>query len=165
MTRAYVGLGANLGNPMDQLRRAANALEAIDSTSVVGRSRLWRTPAWGPQPQPDYLNAVVGLETMLAASALLDSLRAVERAQGRDRSGPRFGPRTLDLDILLFGDACIDEPGLQVPHPRMAERAFVLLPLAELAPGAVVPGTGGATVAALLARADPSGCVPVASFS
>jgi len=154
---AYVGLGANLGRPEAQLRSACDALDALAHTRLKSRSRLWRTPPLGPQAQPDYCNAAACLETTLTPRALLTALLDIERAHGRVRDGERHGPRTLDLDLLLYDDACIDEADLQVPHPRMGERAFVLLPLAEIAPQARVPGAN-ASVGELLARVDASAC-------
>ncbi len=140
---AFVGLGANLGDAADTLREALRQLDALADTRLLRVSRLYRTPAWGVQAQPDFINAVAMLETTLSARELLDALLAVERAHGRDRSREtRWGPRTLDLDLLMHGDVHIDEPGLRVPHPHLHERAFVLLPMAEIAPDAVVPGFG-----------------------
>ena len=142
--RAYVGLGGNLGDAGATLRAALDALAALPGTTLVAASRLYRTPAWGVAGQPDFTNAVAALETTLAPRALLDALFAIERRHGRDRAREqgRWGPRTLDLDLLLHGDAVVDAPGLQLPHPRLHERGFVLLPLAEIAPAAIVPGRG-----------------------
>jgi 2-amino-4-hydroxy-6-hydroxymethyldihydropteridine diphosphokinase len=144
LTRAYVGLGSNLGDREHAIRRAA---ERIGATRL---SELRETEPWGYGDQPDFLNAVAEVETELGASELLGFLLEVERGLGRTRgSGPRYGPRTIDLDLLLFGEETIDEPGLTVPHPRLHERRFVLEPLAELDPALVVPGRGA--VAELLA--------------
>ena len=159
VVRASVGLGANCGDPGTQILRACAALAGLPHTRLLARSRLWRTPPWGPVPQADYLNAAVALDTNLAPRALLDALLAIEREAGRDRAHEqRWGPRRLDLDLLLYGEQQIEEPGLGVPHPRLAERAFVLLPLADIDPTLVVPGAG--TVGELLARVDCAGCVP-----
>jgi 2-amino-4-hydroxy-6-hydroxymethyldihydropteridine diphosphokinase len=134
--RAYVALGANLGDREVAIRRAAELIGAKRLSSIL------ETEPWGFADQPRFLNAVAELETELAPSALLDRLLAVEQELGRTREGPRYGPRTIDLDLLLYGDEQLDEPGLTVPHPRLHERRFVLEPLAELAPEAVVPGRG-----------------------
>lgn len=144
--RAYVGLGGNVGVAEDTLRAAIRALDALPSTRLVRASRLYRTPAWGRVEQPDFVNAVAAIDTALAPRALLDSLLGIERAHGRERDAEarRWGPRTLDLDLLLYGDASIDESGLHVPHPHLHERAFVLVPLCEIAPEAVIPGHGTA---------------------
>jgi 2-amino-4-hydroxy-6-hydroxymethyldihydropteridine diphosphokinase len=150
MTLAAVGLGANLGDAAATLRDAIASLAHLSDATLLRASRLYRTPAWGRTDQPDFINAVVLVETSLHARALLDALLAIERRFGRVRlEGERWGPRTLDLDLLLFGDALIDEAGLQVPHPHLHERAFVLLPLAEIAPAWQVPCRG--PVAALAA--------------
>lgn len=158
MTRAFVGLGANLGDPVAQVRLAVSALSRLPDTHVLSCSSLWRTPAWGPVKQPDYVNAVVALDTTLTPVALLAALLAIERDNGRVRGAERYGPRTLDLDLLLHGEACIDEPGVQLPHPRMTQRAFVLLPLAEIAPDLVLP-CGLGPVRDLCESADASDCV------
>lgn len=142
MTFAAVGLGANLGDAAATVRRAIDAL-AVLSGSPVQASRLYRTPAWGRTDQPDFINAAAVIDTVLAPRDLLDQLLAIERDFGRVRvDGQRWGPRILDLDLLLHGDALIDEPGLRVPHPHLHERAFALLPLAEIAPAARIPGVG-----------------------
>lgn len=143
MARAFVGLGANLGDPVVQVTRALAALAALDDTRIVRTSSLYRTSPVGHADQPDYINAVTLLATGLAPRALLDSLQGIERAAGRERSF-RNAPRVLDLDLLLYGDQVIAAPGLVVPHPRMHERAFVLVPLLEIAPDTVVPGHGPA---------------------
>jgi len=143
MARAFVGLGANLGDPVVQVTRALAALAELDDTRVVRTSSLYQTAPMGHADQPDYINAVVLLDTGLAPRALLDCLQGIERAAGRERSF-RNAPRVLDLDLLLYGDRVIAAPGLVVPHPRMHERAFVLAPLLEIAPEAVVPGHGRA---------------------
>ncbi len=143
MTRAYVGLGANLGEPRRQVEAALGELDAIPRTRLLKASSLYRSVPMGYAQQPEYVNAVAELETGLAASALLAALQAIESRHGRSRSFAN-APRTLDLDILLFGDAMLSEPGLTIPHPRMHERAFVLNPLLELAPDAEVPGRGAA---------------------
>ena len=150
MTLAAVGLGANLGDAAATLRDAVAALARLPASTLLRTSRLYRTPAWGRTDQPDFINAVALVETDLAARDLLDALFSIERSFGRVRiDGERWGPRTLDLDLLLFGDALIDEPGLRVPHPHLHERAFVLLPLAEIAPELRIPGLD--SVAALAA--------------
>lgn len=143
-TTAYVGLGGNLGDAAASLRAAFDALDALPHTRLLRASRLYRTPAWGRRDQPDFVNAAAALETALSPRELLDALLAIERDFGRDRGDDdaRWGPRTLDLDLLLYGDAIIDQPGLRVPHPHLHERAFVLVPLLEIAPGAVIPGRG-----------------------
>jgi 2-amino-4-hydroxy-6-hydroxymethyldihydropteridine diphosphokinase len=141
--RAYVAVGTNLGDRWAHLAAAGSALRATPGVEVVGASRVWDTPPMGP-PQPRYLNAVLALETALPARDLLAALRGIEAAAGRTRAGPRWGPRTLDLDLLLYGDETIAAPDLVVPHPGLASRRFVLAPLAELAPELVVPGLGRA---------------------
>jgi 2-amino-4-hydroxy-6-hydroxymethyldihydropteridine diphosphokinase len=142
MARAYVGLGANLGDREGALRAAVAALEATEEISVVAVSAFRETEPVGFLDQPRFLNGAAAVETTLTPRELLHALLAVERSLGRTREGPRFGPRTIDLDLLLYGDESVDEPGLTVPHPRLRERAFALEPLAELDPGLVVPGHG-----------------------
>ena len=149
MTRAYVGLGANIGDRERTLREAVDALGAEEGIEVAAVSTLRETDPVGVGEQPRFLNGVAALETSLGARELLDRLLAVEQRFGRVRVPGELRPRTLDLDLLLYGDETIDEPGLAVPHPRMHERRFVLEPLAELAPGLVVSGRG--TVESLLA--------------
>jgi 2-amino-4-hydroxy-6-hydroxymethyldihydropteridine diphosphokinase len=142
VTRAYVGLGANLGDRERTLRAAVDALAAEAGIEVVSVSTLRETEPLGVGEQPRFLNGAVELETTLTARELLERLLAVEQRFGRVRIPGEHGPRTLDLDLLLYGDEAIDEPGLTVPHPRLHERSFVLEPLAELAPDLVVPGRG-----------------------
>lgn len=139
----FVGLGANLGDAQAAVRAGIEALSTLPSTRLLRASGLYRTPAWGLTEQPDFINAVAMLETSLAPDVLLGQLLALERQAGRDRARSlRWGPRTLDLDLLLYGDVVIDEPGLHVPHPRLHERAFALVPLLEIAPDVVIPGVG-----------------------
>jgi 2-amino-4-hydroxy-6-hydroxymethyldihydropteridine diphosphokinase len=140
---AYVGLGSNLGDREALIRRAAELIGARRLSSLL------ETEPWGYADQPMFLNAVAEVDTPLEPRALLDLLLDVERRLGRERVGPRWGPRTIDLDLLLYGDRLIAEPGLVVPHPGLATRRFVLEPLAELAPTLKIPGNG--TVQALLA--------------
>jgi len=151
MPSAYIGLGANLGQPEQQLRAAVDCLGEIDATRVIRCSKLYRTPPWGQLHQPPFVNAVAELSTALAPVALLDALLHIERRFGRDRV-ERWGPRVLDLDLLLYDDAIIEREGLRVPHPHMHERAFVLVPLAEIASACVIPGQG--QVQTLLQRLD-----------
>ena len=155
MTRAYVGLGANLGDRERTLREAVDALGAGEGIEVVAVSTLRETEPVGVGPQPRFLNGAAALDTTLESRELLDRLLDVEQRFGRVRVPGEHGPRTLDLDLLLYGDARIDEPGLTVPHPRLRERRFVLEPLAELAPGLVIPGLG--RVESLLAQAGSAG--------
>jgi 2-amino-4-hydroxy-6-hydroxymethyldihydropteridine diphosphokinase len=136
VTVAYVGLGANLGDREARIRRAAELIDARRLSTVI------ETEPWGFADQPLFLNAVAEVETELDARELLDLLLDVERRLGRVRDGRRFGPREIDLDLLLYGAATIDEPGLTVPHPFLLERAFVLEPLAELVPKLEIPGNG-----------------------
>jgi 2-amino-4-hydroxy-6-hydroxymethyldihydropteridine diphosphokinase len=140
--RAYIGLGSNLGAREDYLNRAIDLLRDDPAIEVVALSSLRETDPVGIVDQPRFLNGVAELETALGARELLGRLLAVEQELGRSRDGPRFGPRTIDLDLLVYGDEVIDEPGLTVPHPRLDERLFVLEPLHELAPDLVVPGRG-----------------------
>jgi 2-amino-4-hydroxy-6-hydroxymethyldihydropteridine diphosphokinase len=142
-TKAFIGLGANLGDPEAQVRRALAALAELPGTRLLAASSLYRSAPVGVIAQPDFINAVAAAETTLAARALLEALLAAERRFGRRRDFPG-APRTLDLDLLLYGDRVITEPGLVVPHPRMHERAFVLAPLAEIAPDIAIPGKGRA---------------------
>ncbi len=153
---AYVALGSNLGDSRQYLSDAVDAMDRLPRTRVTGRSRLYRTPPWGVVDQPPFLNAVVRLDTGLPPVELLDALLGIERAAGRRREGERWGPRTLDLDLLHVEGVRSDDPRLILPHPRIAERAFVLLPLNDLAPDLEVPGQG--RVAGLLAALDRSGC-------
>ena len=150
MTRSFVGLGANLEDPRVQIERALELLAAEEGVDVVAVSTLRETDPVGYEDQPRFLNGAAELRTSLRARELLERLLAVERRLGRLRGdGPRFGPRTIDLDLLLYGDELIDEPGLKIPHPRLHERRFALEPLAELDPALDVPGRG--PVQALLA--------------
>jgi 2-amino-4-hydroxy-6-hydroxymethyldihydropteridine diphosphokinase len=138
---AYIGLGSNLDDPERRIARAIQSLDALAGTRVAARSSLYRSAPLGPPGQPDYLNAAVMLRTSLGARDLLGRLKAIEREQGRE-PGPRWGPRVIDLDLLVFDDAVIDVPGLTVPHPGIALRNFVLLPLREIAPDLQIPGLG-----------------------
>ena len=142
MTRAFIGLGANLGDRERTLRAAVDALATEAGIEVVAVSKLRETQPVGVGEQPRFLNGAAELETRLGARELLDRLLVVEKRFGRVRTPGEHGPRTLDLDLLLYGDEVIDEPGLTVPHPRLHERRFVLEPLVELAPGLAVPGRG-----------------------
>lgn len=149
MTTAYVGLGSNLGDREATIRRAAELIGAQRLSPIV------ETEPWGYEAQPRFLNAVAEIETRLAPRALLGDLLDVERRLERERVGPRWGPRTIDLDLLLYGDERISEPGLEVPHPRLHERLFVLEPLATLAPERKIPGNG--TVREALAGVQSAG--------
>ncbi|MBC7804376.1 MAG: 2-amino-4-hydroxy-6-hydroxymethyldihydropteridine diphosphokinase [Candidatus Parcubacteria bacterium] len=148
MTLAFVGLGANLGDPQRTVSEAILELGRLPGSALSARSSLYRSAPVGYTGQPDFINAVVAIETVLAAEPLLDRLQQIENHHDRQRSF-RGAPRTLDLDLLLYGDARLDTPRLTVPHPRLHERAFVLRPLAEIAPQAEIPGHG--RVGALLA--------------
>lgn len=139
MERVYIGLGSNLATPLEQLRSALTALTALPQTQLVAQSSFYASDPLGPADQPRYVNAVAALDTELSPLALLDALQTIELEQGRTRKAERWGPRTLDLDILLFGERQLDEPRLTVPHYHMHARAFVLYPLAEIAPGLQLP--------------------------
>ena len=149
---AYVALGSNLDDPRAQVERALAALDGLPDTRCVLRSSLYRTRPFGPVEQPDFVNAVAGVLTLLDPAALLGRLKALEAQLGRERPVVRWGPRRIDLDLLVHGNARISQPDLAVPHPGIAERAFVLVPLAEIAPDLVVPGAG--RVRDLLGRVD-----------
>ena len=136
MTLAYIGLGSNLGDRESLIRRAAELIGAIRLSEVR------ETEPWGYERQPRFLNAVAEIETDLSSRRLLDHLLDVEARLGRERIGPKWGPRMIDLDLLLYGDETVDEPGLVVPHPRLLEREFVLEPLADLVPWLKIPGNG-----------------------
>ena len=140
MDSAYVGLGANLGDPAAQLRAALGAIAQIPDTQVLATSRFYRSAPMGPPDQPDYCNAVCHLQTRRTPRELLDALIAIERTAGRTRGSERWGPRRLDLDLLHVEGVAMDEPGLHLPHPGIAHRNFVLVPLAELAPSLAIPG-------------------------
>ncbi len=155
--RAFVALGSNLRDPRAQVLSAMDALALLPDTRVSARSRLYRSAPWGNTAQPEFVNAVAELDTMLEPRELLDALLAIERAAGRERNAARWGPRILDLDLLLHDGRLLDEPGLTLPHPHLHERAFVLLPLNEIAPGLNVPGRG--RVHQLLERVDIDGCL------
>lgn len=156
---AFVGLGSNLQQPRRQVSAALDELAGLPDTHLTAASGLYRSPPLtGPgvaADQPPYINAVAQLETRLAVEVLLDALQAIEAAHGRVRTGERWGPRTLDLDILLYAGRRIDTPRLQVPHPGLTERNFVLYPLAEIAPDLDIPGQG--PLRALLARCPMQG--------
>lgn len=154
---AAVGLGSNLGDRRAHIDAAFLGLGALPSTRVLARSTLIETEPVGPAGQGLYLNGAALIETALDPRALLAAMLEIERSRGRERcASQRWGPRTLDMDLLIFGDRVIDEPGLTVPHPRLHERRFVLEPLAEIAPGLLVPGVG-ASVRTLLDRLGPGG--------
>jgi 2-amino-4-hydroxy-6-hydroxymethyldihydropteridine diphosphokinase len=140
--RAYVGLGANLGDRAATLRAAVERLAAEPGIEIVAVSAVRETDPVGLLDQPRFLNAAVAIDTGLSARELLDRLLGIERSLGRTREGPRFGPRTIDLDLLLYGDQVVDEAGLTVPHPRLHDRLFALEPLVELDPELAVPGRG-----------------------
>src|SRR2546421_1454623 len=152
MARAFVGLGSNLGDREENLRRAIDALGSLPGTAVGGKWHLGETEPVGFQDQPRFLNGAVELETSLEAFELLGAMLDIERRLGRRRAGVKGGPRTIDLDLLVYDDLQIAEPGLELPHPRLAERRFVLEPLADLDPALAVPGRGA--VETLLAKLD-----------
>jgi len=157
---AYLGLGANLGRTGQALCAAASAIATLPGTTLRARSSLYKTPAWGLTDQPDFLNAVVMIETDLAAQELLAALMQIEHRHGRERdTKQRWGPRTLDIDILLYGDEVIDQPGLHIPHPHLHERAFALIPLHEIAPDITIPGI--ATVSDILLDMQPLADPPI----
>lgn len=150
MTLVYIALGSNLASPLEQVNAAVNAIGEIPESQIVAISSFYRTPPLGPQDQPDYLNAAVALETTLEPEALLDHTQRIELQQGRVRKAERWGPRTLDLDIMLFGDRVINSERLTVPHYDMKNRGFMLWPLAEIAPQLTFPD--GESLTALLQR-------------
>jgi len=157
---AYVGLGANLADPRRQLLSALGHLRDLPRCRLCDHSPLYRTPPLGVPGQPDYVNAVARLQTTLAPLALLDRLQDIEARMGRVRDGVRWGPRVIDLDLLLFGDLSLQHPRLQLPHPEMRHRAFVLVPLADLAPADLaIPGQG--PLAGLLEACDRSGMIRI----
>jgi len=156
--RAYLALGSNLADPLHQVRAALDALAALPQTRLLATSSLYRTPPYGPPDQPDYLNAAVLLETTLAPEALLDLTQRIELEQGRVRKDERWGPRTLDLDIMLFGNFMLNTPRLTVPHYDMHNRAFMLVPLFEIAPDLIFPN--GTSLKSLIATLDSSAIQP-----
>lgn len=138
---AYIGIGSNLDDPVTRVRQAFAALEQLPRTRLAARSPLYRSEPVGPSDQPDYINAVASVETELDPLALLEELQAIEKSQGRIR-GQRWGPRTLDLDLLLYDDLEWSTQDLILPHPKLHERAFVLYPLWDIAPHLIIPGRG-----------------------
>lgn len=158
---AYIGLGSNLAGPERQVVGAMAEIAKLPETQLLAGSALYRTAPVGPAGQPDYVNAVACVHTRLAPRNLLAVLQGIEQVHGRLRDGTRWGPRTLDLDILLYGDEQVDESGLRIPHPEMARRAFVVVPLADVAPAELrVPGAG--TVGELLQRCTCDGVERIA---
>jgi len=151
---AYIAIGSNLNDPKRQVLTAFERIATLPQTRLEARSRLYRARPMGPQNQPDFVNAAAAVLTQLTPRGLLDSMLAIERALGRDRR-ERWGPRVIDLDLIWFADAPIDEPGLQVPHPGVSDRNFVLYPLADIAPDVRIPGHGW--VSDLKARAGAEG--------
>ncbi|WP_243049430.1 2-amino-4-hydroxy-6-hydroxymethyldihydropteridine diphosphokinase [Dyella sp. RRB7] len=156
MIEAFIALGSNLGDARAQVLGAFDALAQLPGTRLLARSPLYLTPPWGVLEQPPFINAVAHVDTALPPHELLDALLAIERAAGRVRDGERWGPRTLDLDILHLDGVAFSDERLTLPHPRIRERAFVLLPLHDLAPALQLPGQG--RVADLLASLDTAGC-------
>lgn len=144
MPAVYIGLGSNLNAPRRQIESAIEALRQLPETDWLGVSPLYRSQPVGPQDQPDYVNAVAAIDTRLSPLQVLDALQAIEQQHGR-RRGERWGPRTLDLDVLLYGDEIIKQPRLTIPHPEMPRRGFVLRPLYDLAPALIIPGVGAVT--------------------
>jgi len=142
MVRTYIGIGSNLADPESQVMRALAELDEIPDCCCVKQSSLYHSKPLGPQDQPDFVNAVAALDAALPAERLLEELQRIENRHGRARSGPRWGPRTLDLDLLVYGDAILASETLTVPHPGLLERDFVLCPLYEIAPDLEVPGRG-----------------------
>ncbi len=139
---AYIGLGSNLADPVAQIKLARTACSALDGVHELAFSSLYRSPPMGPRDQPDYVNAVMAVATELTAIGLLRALQKIENAQGRVRTGERWIARTLDLDLLIYGDQQIEQADLTIPHPGITDRAFVLYPLYEIASELVVPGKG-----------------------
>ncbi|CQD34334.1 2-amino-4-hydroxy-6-hydroxymethyldihydropteridine diphosphokinase [Yersinia mollaretii] len=158
MIRVYIALGSNQAMPLQQVKTALEALEHLPRTRLVVCSPFYRTKPLGPQDQPDFLNAVVALDTSLPPEQLLDHTQAIERNQGRVRKEQRWGPRTLDLDIMLYGDQVITTDRLTVPHYGLKEREFMLYPLADIAPDLIFPD--GETLSARLKLVDKNGLVP-----
>jgi 2-amino-4-hydroxy-6-hydroxymethyldihydropteridine diphosphokinase len=156
VTEAFIALGSNLGDARAQVLHAFDALAGLPGTQLLSRSPLYLTPPWGVLDQPPFVNAVARVDTTLTPHALLDALLGIERAAGRVRDGERWGPRTLDLDVLHMGAMVLSDERLSLPHPRIHERAFVLLPLHDLAPDLDLPGQG--RVMDLLAALDVAGC-------
>lgn len=157
----YVALGSNLDDPPAQVARAFSALEGLTGSRLVLRSSLYRSPPFGPVRQPEFVNAVAGMLTTLEPAHMLAALKTLERALGRETPVVRWGPRRIDLDLLVHGTSRIDDPDLKVPHAGLPERAFVLVPLAEIAPALDVPGLG--RVKSLAARVDTSRLVKIAA--
>jgi len=158
--RVFVGIGGNVGDVETTLMEALWSLDSMPQTSIRAQSRLYRTPPWGNTEQPPFINAVVELQTRLTPRVLLDHLLDIEIRFGRDRAeGEKWGPRELDLDLLVYGEEQLDEPGMHVPHPHLRERAFVLVPLAEIAPALQIVGVG--RVSELVAAVDTAGIEPI----
>jgi len=155
-TPCYIALGSNLAHPLDQVERAVEALAQLPQTELIARSPWYRSRAIGPGNQPDYINGVALLHTALGPEALFEQLQAIEADHGRERR-VRWAARTLDLDILLYDKEIIATDRLQIPHPRLSERNFVIYPLADIDPDLVLPD--GTSVASLLARCPPDGLV------
>ena len=152
---AYVGLGSNQDNPIDHLRRAITELGELAATRLVSVSRMYKSKPWGVEEQPAFINAVAGILTRVEPSQLLSELKVLEKSHGRDPDGMRWGPRTLDLDLLLFGHRILDLPDLVVPHPRMCDRNFVIYPLGEIAPSIQIGKLG--SVRSLMAGLGDAG--------
>ncbi|WP_312253086.1 2-amino-4-hydroxy-6-hydroxymethyldihydropteridine diphosphokinase [Stenotrophomonas sp.] len=160
MTVAWIGLGANLGDAAGTVRAAIAALDTLAGTRLQRASRLYATPAWGNEDQPPFVNAVAAVDTALAPMDLLQALLALEQRFGRVRDpAVHWGPRALDLDLLLYGQQTVDAPALQVPHPYLHQRAFVLVPLAEIAPELTIPGHGSVQDAVM--RVEACGIAPI----
>ncbi|EEX38361.1 MULTISPECIES: 2-amino-4-hydroxy-6-hydroxymethyldihydropteridine diphosphokinase [Vibrio] len=155
MTIAYIAVGSNLAEPILQAKQAIEALKQLPQSQFIAASSLYSSTPMGPQDQPEYINAVVVIDTQLSPLALLDCTQAIEQEQGRERKAERWGPRTLDLDILLYGDEIIDSPRLTVPHYGMKVREFVLYPLDEIAPDLSLPD--GTKLSDLLSEVDRNG--------
>tara|TARA_Y100001934_G_C11856697_1_gene542166 strand:- start:93 stop:566 length:474 start_codon:yes stop_codon:yes gene_type:complete len=155
----FIGLGSNLNDPAQQIVEAIDGLRRVRASKVLSESRLYSNPPMGPPAQPDYVNAVVRMETSLSPDELLREMQALELSLGRIREGERWGPRTIDLDLLLYDDVVIDEPDLKVPHPGITERAFVLIPLIDIAPDTALPD--GRKLKLLAATLDRSTLEPL----
>lgn len=159
--RAYIGIGSNLQQPAEQVRQAIGALHQLPNSQFIMASRLYRSKPMGPSDQPDYVNAVAAVDTTLSALELLDALQGIEAEQGRVRDGQRWGPRVIDLDLLLYGEKTLSTTRLVVPHPGLHQRSFVLYPLYDIAPALIVPGQG--PLAELVARIDADDLEPLTS--